>query len=112
MRILEQKRGNMWVGAAHHYYGRIMYYASVLLFPMTAATFWHTTGSTYIQLPLALIILTSCLLLIIIIFIDYTWITPSMVAYQNKLLMEQNPVLNEIRELKEMIKELETLHIK
>lgn len=104
MNIPNQKKGNMWIGAAMHYYGRVQFYIQIISFFMIAGTFYHTTLSTYISIPLPIILVLSAVALIGIILIDYFWITPSIVAYGNKLSTIQNPILYEIKALREEIK--------
>lgn len=106
MNLPEPRKGNMWIGAAYHYFGRVQFYPNIPGFLMVAATFWHTTGSVYLNIPLSMIILLSVITALGLLALEYFIVTPSLIAYGNKLLREQNPVLEEIKELRKEITEL------
>lgn len=105
MKLSETKKGNMWVGAALYYYGRSMFYLSLVSFFMTLGTFWHTTFSQTFQMPLWLFIVMLVVLGVSVILIDHFWLTPSLMAYSNKVMQEQNPVLERVIKIEKMLEE-------
>lgn len=111
IRVPQPKKGNLWIGAAYHYYSRLSFYFSIPSILMLAATFWHTTGSVYIGIPIYVMVLIMITGVSLTVAFEYFFATPAVMAYSNKIVQEQNPVLaelvtlkQEVQELKEMIK--------
>lgn len=100
MNIPTQKKGNMWIGAAMHYYGRVQFYIGTISFPMLAATFYHTTLSTYVSIPWPILIMISFVLFGCVVVLDYLYVTPGNIAYSNKLGVIQNPIFEEVQALR------------
>ena len=104
MNIPQSKKGNLWIGALLYYYGRAMFYLSIANFMMNAGTFWHTTLSQSVNVSLPIFIIGMLLLGLTAISLDYFWITPSLMAYSNKIGMEQNPIYLEICNIRDDLK--------
>lgn len=72
---------------------------------MVAATFWHTTFSQKYDISLIEFITLGCLAFISVVLIDHYYFTPGLMAYSNKVMKEQNPVLEQLAEIRKELKE-------
>lgn len=109
MKLLERKRGNIWLGATYYYFGRFQFYLGLPGTLLTLAIFWQTGGWKYLPIPFYALITIFIVCGVVLLLFENRYATHAIAAWSNKVNQEQNPVLEEIKELRKEIKELKKM---
>ena len=100
---LHQVTGKIWVGRFKVTFARVGAYMSYVNFVMLLLTFYSVKGHEYASLQLFSVL--AGVGIIVIGAIDYFVVLPSEQAFLNEQFVKhQNPIYDEIKEIKEMLK--------
>jgi len=88
---------------------RCQFYFSMLNFLMILATFYYTTLRHVIPIPFILFTVIMAGLLLALMVIEYVVVYPSFVAFQMHQAYKRNPLVKDVEEIKNEVRELRKL---
>jgi len=88
---------------------RCQFYFSLLNFLMILATFYYTTLRHILPINFILFLVIMAGLLLVLMLVEYIVVYPSFVAFQMHQAYKRNPLVKDVGEIKEEIRELKKI---
>ena len=102
MKHLHQITGKIWMGRFKVTFARVGAYIGYVNFLMLLLTFYSVSGYKYASLNIFL--LFAIIGIVTLGLIDYLIVMPCEIAFTNEQIAKhQNPIYNEIKEIKKML---------